>query len=156
MLFISHDLGGVSAVASRVLVLDGGRVCEHGTLAAVLGDPSYEVIRRLVAASPSLSVEPAARHRGGATAAPDISRRSRGAGRMTNPARPARRRVRRRRQTPCLELHACHTLPESAVPARWPGFPGVGGRGARGNPVRVRDCPAAVYENERDHPARDP
>ncbi|HVK21877.1 MAG TPA: ATP-binding cassette domain-containing protein [Actinokineospora sp.] len=40
---ISHDLGVVARLADRVVVLDEGRVVEHGTAAAVLGRPRHPV-----------------------------------------------------------------------------------------------------------------
>jgi peptide/nickel transport system ATP-binding protein len=55
MLFITHDLGVVARIADRVLVLDRGRVCEHGSLAEVFAHPDHEVTTQLITASPSLS-----------------------------------------------------------------------------------------------------
>lgn len=52
--FISHDLGVVARVADRVAVLEGGRICEHGSVVDVLRDPSHEITQELLAASPSL------------------------------------------------------------------------------------------------------
>ena len=54
LLFITHDLGVVASVADRVLVLDGGLVCEEGLVAALLSRPGHEYTRRLVAAAPRL------------------------------------------------------------------------------------------------------
>ena len=61
VLFISHDLGVVARVADRVLVLDTGYVCEHGTISEVFDDPTHQMTRRLLAASPSLSATLAGR-----------------------------------------------------------------------------------------------
>lgn len=55
VVFISHDLGVVSRVADDVLVLDEGRVCEQGPLAAVLAEPTHARTQALVTASPSLA-----------------------------------------------------------------------------------------------------
>ena len=55
MLFITHDLGVVARIADRVLVLEQGRVCEHGSLAEVFDDPSHQITRRLIGATRSLN-----------------------------------------------------------------------------------------------------
>jgi peptide/nickel transport system ATP-binding protein len=54
LLFISHDLALVGAVADDVLVLEGGRVRETGSTAQVLSSPQDDYTRRLLAAAPSL------------------------------------------------------------------------------------------------------
>ena len=54
MVFITHDLGVVAAVAERVLILEAGSICEEGTAAEVLGAPRHEYTRRLLNAAPSL------------------------------------------------------------------------------------------------------
>jgi peptide/nickel transport system ATP-binding protein len=60
MLFITHDLGVVAAVADRVLVLDRGVVCEHGRTGDILATPAADYTRRLVDAAPTLATaEPA-------------------------------------------------------------------------------------------------
>jgi peptide/nickel transport system ATP-binding protein len=56
MLFITHDLGVVAAVADRVLVLDRGVVCEHGRTADILATPGADYTRRLVEAAPTLAI----------------------------------------------------------------------------------------------------
>ena len=55
LLFITHDLGVVSAVADRVLVLEGGRICESGPTERILRAPEHPYTRRLVAAAPTLA-----------------------------------------------------------------------------------------------------
>ncbi len=55
MLFITHDLGVVAAVADEVLVLDRGLVCESGSVAAILRHPAHPYTSRLLEAAPSIS-----------------------------------------------------------------------------------------------------
>ncbi len=54
LLFITHDLGVVAAIADYVLVLDGGVVCERGAVADVIERPQNDYTRRLVASAPRL------------------------------------------------------------------------------------------------------
>jgi peptide/nickel transport system ATP-binding protein len=54
LVFISHDLGVVASVASRVLVLESGVVREQGSLEAVLDSPTDQYTRRLLEAAPRL------------------------------------------------------------------------------------------------------
>jgi peptide/nickel transport system ATP-binding protein len=51
LVWISHDLGLVSAVSDHVLVLDAGRVVEQGPPATVMTEPSTELTQRLVRAA---------------------------------------------------------------------------------------------------------
>jgi peptide/nickel transport system ATP-binding protein len=55
LLLITHDLGVVSTIADRVLVLDQGNIVETGDTRAVLTDPRHPYTRSLLAAAPSLS-----------------------------------------------------------------------------------------------------
>ncbi|MGW4031277.1 ABC transporter ATP-binding protein [Streptomyces sp. NPDC004838] len=55
MLFITHDLGVVSVVADRVIVLEQGRICEDGPTEQLLRTPEHPYTRRLVDAAPTLS-----------------------------------------------------------------------------------------------------
>jgi peptide/nickel transport system ATP-binding protein/oligopeptide transport system ATP-binding protein len=48
ILFISHDLGVVRHIASRVIVLKSGRIEEEGECAKVLSSPQKEYTRRLI------------------------------------------------------------------------------------------------------------
>ena len=54
MLFISHDLGIVRFLADRVAVMQAGRVVESGETTAVLGSPSHDYTRTLLAAAPGM------------------------------------------------------------------------------------------------------
>jgi peptide/nickel transport system ATP-binding protein len=54
LLFISHDLGVVAAIADRVVVLEQGSVREEGPVGAVLAGASHEYTRRLLEAAPRL------------------------------------------------------------------------------------------------------
>ena len=55
LLFVTHDLGVVRAIADRVLVLRQGRVVEQGSTEQVLERPADAYTRNLVAHSPSLA-----------------------------------------------------------------------------------------------------
>ncbi|MFE4422468.1 ABC transporter ATP-binding protein [Streptomyces sp. NPDC056817] len=55
MLFITHDLGVVSVVADRIIVLERGRICEAGSTEQLLSEPQHPYTRRLVDAAPTLS-----------------------------------------------------------------------------------------------------
>ncbi len=54
LLFITHDLGVVAAIADRVLVLQAGGVVEQGEVRQVVQAPAAPYTQRLVAAAPSL------------------------------------------------------------------------------------------------------
>ena len=56
LLFVTHDLGVVRAIADRVLVLRQGRVVEQGAAEQVLGRPVDAYTRTLVEHSPRLRV----------------------------------------------------------------------------------------------------
>jgi peptide/nickel transport system ATP-binding protein len=55
LLFITHDLGVVSTIADRVLVLEQGSIVESGDTLDVLMSPHHPYTKSLLAAAPSLS-----------------------------------------------------------------------------------------------------
>jgi peptide/nickel transport system ATP-binding protein len=60
MVFVSHDLRAVRRMADDVLVVDGGRVVEHGRAAEVFAHPSHPVTARLLRAAERLAAGPTA------------------------------------------------------------------------------------------------
>jgi peptide/nickel transport system ATP-binding protein len=54
LLFITHDLGVVSAVADQLLVLERGSIVETGATLSVLREPQNHYTQRLLASAPSL------------------------------------------------------------------------------------------------------
>jgi peptide/nickel transport system ATP-binding protein len=54
LLFITHDLGVVAAVADDVLVLEHGTQVESGDTVTVLQAPAAAYTRRLISAAPEL------------------------------------------------------------------------------------------------------
>ncbi|PPL15508.1 dipeptide ABC transporter ATP-binding protein [Microterricola pindariensis] len=59
MLFITHDLNLAASLCDRVYVMSGGKVEEHGTARAVFGNPQTPYTRRLIEATPSISLSAA-------------------------------------------------------------------------------------------------
>lgn len=54
ILFITHDMGAVSEMADRVIVMYAGRVIEQGLTGAVLGAPRHPYTQGLIACLPEL------------------------------------------------------------------------------------------------------
>lgn len=50
MVFITHDLGLVAAIADTILVMRDGRAVEHGTTSGILNRPAHDYTRRLLQA----------------------------------------------------------------------------------------------------------
>ncbi|SKC60633.1 dipeptide ABC transporter ATP-binding protein [Okibacterium fritillariae] len=67
-LFISHDLGVISHVSDRVLVLKDGRVVEQGDIDDVFARPQHAYTQQLLAAIPR--IEPAGASAGASAGAP--------------------------------------------------------------------------------------
>ncbi len=61
LLCVTHDLGIVTRIADRVVVLDHGRVCEHAAATELLTHPQHPQTRELLDAAPSLRTELATR-----------------------------------------------------------------------------------------------
>lgn len=57
IVLVTHDIGVVSAMADRVLVLRGGEVMEYGSARQVLGQPRHAYTRSLLAAVPRIRRE---------------------------------------------------------------------------------------------------
>ena len=57
LLFITHDLGVVANLASEVLVIEKGVICETGSARAVLDAPTADYTKRLLEAAPSLTAD---------------------------------------------------------------------------------------------------
>jgi peptide/nickel transport system ATP-binding protein len=58
--FITHDLGMAAHLADEIVVMNGGRIVEHGRAEDVLREPRQEMTRRLLAAVPRLTRAPLA------------------------------------------------------------------------------------------------
>lgn len=55
LVFITHNLGVVNAIAERVLILDQGVICEQGTVDSVFTDPQHQRTRELLSSAPRLN-----------------------------------------------------------------------------------------------------
>jgi microcin C transport system ATP-binding protein len=52
MLFITHDLGIVRAIADRVCVMTHGKIVEHGRVSDIFASPQHPYTQKLLAAEP--------------------------------------------------------------------------------------------------------
>ena len=57
ILFVTHDLGVVAALADRVMVLWNGTVVEEGTRDALFSAPQHEYTQKLFAATPEADLD---------------------------------------------------------------------------------------------------
>ena len=53
ILYVSHDLGTVSEICERIVVMYAGRVVEEGSTSEIFGDPQHPYTHALLAATPS-------------------------------------------------------------------------------------------------------
>ncbi|MGX1268394.1 ABC transporter ATP-binding protein [Streptomyces phaeoluteigriseus] len=58
LLFITHDLGAIRHICEDVLVMQAGRVVEHGAVGTVLDDPQDPYTQRLIASIPKPGWKP--------------------------------------------------------------------------------------------------
>ncbi|MNT38908.1 Oligopeptide transport ATP-binding protein OppD [compost metagenome] len=58
VLLITHDMGAVSEMADRVVVMYGGRVVEQGGVRQILAHPRHPYTQGLIACLPELDREP--------------------------------------------------------------------------------------------------
>jgi peptide/nickel transport system ATP-binding protein len=65
MIFVTHDLGVLRAVADRALVLEAGHVRETGVVSQLLGAPRHEYTAALVRSIPDPAAHHAEQHQGG-------------------------------------------------------------------------------------------
>ncbi len=54
VIFITHDLGLVSEIADRVVVMYKGEIAEQGTIKEILQSPAHPYTRALLACRPAL------------------------------------------------------------------------------------------------------
>ena len=54
IILVTHDIGVVSVMADKVLVLQGGKTVEYGPAGQILKEPKEEYTRKLLAAVPKL------------------------------------------------------------------------------------------------------
>ncbi|KAG1530391.1 hypothetical protein G6F50_017347 [Rhizopus delemar] len=58
VMLITHDMGAVSEMADRVVVMYGGRVVEQGGVRQILAHPRHPYTQGLIACLPELDREP--------------------------------------------------------------------------------------------------
>ena len=58
IMLITHDMGAISEMADRVVVMYGGRVVEDGAAQAILADPEHPYTQGLIACLPDLDASP--------------------------------------------------------------------------------------------------
>ncbi|MBM3572899.1 MAG: ABC transporter ATP-binding protein [Alphaproteobacteria bacterium] len=58
VMFITHDFGVVAEIADRIVVMQHGRIVEHGDAPTILTQPAHDYTKRLLAAVPSLTPPP--------------------------------------------------------------------------------------------------
>ncbi|KKB80314.1 peptide ABC transporter ATP-binding protein [Devosia soli] len=56
LLFVSHDIGVVAALCRRIVIIEKGRIVEHGETAEILKNPQHPYTQRLLASVPRLTV----------------------------------------------------------------------------------------------------
>ncbi|MFB7655937.1 MULTISPECIES: ABC transporter ATP-binding protein [unclassified Streptomyces] len=66
LLFITHDLGAIRHISDDVLVMQAGKVVEHGPVATVLSHPRNPYTQRLIESVPKPGWRPRRRTRGAA------------------------------------------------------------------------------------------
>jgi len=54
LIYASHDFAGTAAIASRVAVIDGGRLLQIGTMAEIYADPAHRRVGELIG-SPAMA-----------------------------------------------------------------------------------------------------
>lgn len=54
LLFVTHNLGVVNAIADNVVILDSGRICEQGAVDTVFTTPQHHRTRELLSSAPIL------------------------------------------------------------------------------------------------------
>jgi peptide/nickel transport system ATP-binding protein len=55
LIFITHNLPLVRSIADQVVVMNGGRICESGTVSQVLQDPKDPYTAQLLADVPKMT-----------------------------------------------------------------------------------------------------
>ncbi|KPU97272.1 hypothetical protein APR52_11390 [Variovorax paradoxus] len=58
LIYVSHDLGVISRMCDRVIVMHQGRIVEQGPAARIFGAPAHVYTRQLIAAIPRVDAEP--------------------------------------------------------------------------------------------------